>query len=100
MPIIWKVLSFTKKYKNKISNRLKIYLNENELFKTNLLDINYIEEYYAQIIENKNTELRKILLIIKKVEENKVKYKKNMSELEKYEIPKEEKIITNKKAKR
>ena len=97
LPIIWKVLSFTKKYKNKISNRLKIYLNENELFKTNLLDINYIEEYYAQIIENKNTELRKILLIIKKVEENKVKYEKNMSELEKYGIPKEEKIITNKK---
>ena len=32
IPFIWKILSFIKKYKLKISNKLKIYENEEEKF--------------------------------------------------------------------
>ena len=95
LPIFWKILSFIKIYKVKISNRLKIYVNEKEEFQSDILDINYIEEYYSKIIENKNKEIRKIQQIIKKVKENKSKYEKIQTELEKYDMPKE-KMITNK----
>ena len=93
---LWKILSFIKKYKNKISNRLKLYVNEEEFFQIDLLDINYIEEYYSKIIEKKNEEIRKLQLIIKEVEKNKISYENNFKELEKFDV-KEEKIITNKK---
>ena len=96
IPTLWKILSFIKKYKNKISNRLKLYVNEEEFFQIDLLDINYIEEYYSKIIEKKNEEIRKLQLIIKEVEKNKISYENNFKELEKFDV-KEEKIITNKK---
>lgn len=95
LPIFWKLLSFIKNYKVKISNRLKIYVNEKEEFQSDILDINYIEEYYSKIIENKNEEIRKIQQKIKKVKENKSKYEKIQTELKEYNIPKE-KMITNK----
>ena len=66
LPLLWKILSFIKSYKTKISNRLKIYVNEKEEFQTDILDISYIEEYYAKIIQNKNEEIRKIQQTIKK----------------------------------
>ena len=95
IPTLWKVLSFIKKYKTKISNKLKIYVSEDEIFKVDILDTNYIEKYYSNIIESENEEIRNIQLIIKNVEKNKLAYEKNLTELEKYNI--EEKIITNKK---
>ena len=95
IPILWRVLSFIKNYKAKISNKLKIYVNEDEIFKVDLLDINYIEEYYSKIIENQNEEIRKLQLIIKEVEKNKISYENNLKKLEKYNI--EARIITNKK---
>ncbi len=94
LPIIWKILSFLKKYKTKISNRLKLYVTENEIFKTDILDLEYIENYYAKVIENKNAKIRKIELIIKNVNSNKTLYEKNIEKLQDYGILKE-KIITN-----
>ena len=44
IPTFWKILSFMSKYKTKISNRLKIYLSENEKFEDSILSVNDIEE--------------------------------------------------------
>ena len=96
LPILWKILNFVPKYKVKISNRLKIYLNEKEKFENTTLNITNIEEFYSRMIENKNAEIRKIKLLMDKVEQNKFIYKRDLTELEKYGISKG-RIMTNKK---
>ena len=96
IPTFWKILSFMSKYKTKISNRLKIYLSENEKFEDSILSVNDIEEYYSKVIESKNEEIREINSVIEKVEERKKQYEANSIKLEKYGIS-VNKIITNKK---
>lgn len=95
LPAFWKILSFMSKYKTKISNRLKIYLSENEKFEDTILNINNIEEYYSKVIESKNEEIRKIKSDIEKVEEKKAHYEKKLIKLEEYGIAMS-KIITDK----
>lgn len=100
LPVLWKLLKCLNRYKTKISNRLKIFVEENEIFETDLLDITYIEEYYSKIIQNKNTEIRRMQSIIQKVQESKEKYENIIKELEKYDMIKNDmrknKIITDK----
>lgn len=95
VPTLWKILSFTKRFKTKISNRLKIYLNEEETFKIDFLNLNYIEEYYSKIIEDKNGKVRKLQLLLEKVEEKKKEYQKIKNRLKMYNIQMEE-MITDK----
>lgn len=58
IPYIWKILSWLQKYKLKISNRLKLFAKEDEEFGQNILNMDFIEEYYAIKQENNNKEIR------------------------------------------
>lgn len=83
IPLIWKILSFIKKYKLKISNKLKIYINEEENFNSDFIDLAIIEEYYAINIEKINGRLNELQNQIEEINNYLAKYKLCMKELEK-----------------
>lgn len=67
LPIIWKILSWTKSYKSKISDRLKIDIDANENFEAKYLNLSIIENYYAKEIAKINEKLLEIDENFKKI---------------------------------
>lgn len=83
IPTIWKVFSFIKKYKLKISNRLKIYIKEDEKFNIDIVDLAIIEAYYAKKIEEINSKISEIQYNMKQIKMYIEKYNICIQELEK-----------------
>ena len=84
IPLIWKVLSSFRKYKIKISNKLKIYANEDEIFDTDIIMIDYIEEYYAKEKEKINKIILNESKSLKLVEEYKQQYENIVESFKKF----------------
>lgn len=74
VPLIWKVLSSFRKYKIKISNKLKIFANENENFDDDIIGIDYIGEYYAKEKGKINKIISNVSESLKLAEEYKKQY--------------------------
>lgn len=99
IPVLWKLLSFSNGYKTKISNRLKIYIEDEELSKYKFLNMKDIEEYYAKEIKQLNIKLTEIKQNIDNIRTKKDTYMQILNELnESNLLNKDEKmkIITNK----
>ena len=83
IPFVWKIFSFIKTYKVKISNRLKIYKNEKEKFDNDIIDLSTIEEYYALNIKELNGRINELQNKLEKINNYQMKYKNYMKESEK-----------------
>lgn len=96
---LWKILSWTKKYQEKISNHLKIFVNEEENFGSNVIDIEWIEKYYADKIQKKNQQINEINKRLEMVQNHMTQYEKELEKLKPYDIEisdRKEDLITNK----
>lgn len=95
IPQLWKMLSFIKKYKIKISNNLKVFLNENEQFEESIINIDVIESFYANKTEKNNFLIREIEQKIEKIKKYLQQFICEMRKLKKYNID-DSKVISNK----
>ena len=99
IPKLWKMLAWIKKYQIKISNKLKIYVKENENFEKENINMDIIEDYYAKKIEQNNEEIRKENKILEKIEQTIQNYNVELKKLKKCFIQIndiQENLITNK----
>ena len=86
IPKMWKMLAWSEKYKTKISNKLKLSMNEDEDFGEELITIELIESYYVEQSEHKNTLIRAAKQKIEDIKEYKETYEKELDKLEEYHI--------------
>lgn len=86
IPKMWKILSWSEKYKTKISNKLKLEMNEDEYFGEKLITIELIEEYYAEKSQTKNALIRATKQKIEDIRQYKETYERELDKLEEYNI--------------
>ncbi len=100
IPKIWKILNLIKKYKVKISNSLKLLMNENEEFENDIITIDIIENYYANKVQSINKLIRETKQILEKVKRYKLNYNDELNSLQEWcidlsiikEIPSKDKL--------
>lgn len=97
LPIIYKLLQFIKPIQRKVSNRLKIFCDENEnTLSTDILNFDKVEIYFADVIRNKNTKMVEINTKIQQIQELINKFKELSKILsEDYKITLNDTIINN-----
>ncbi len=84
IPKIWKILNFMKRYKTKISNNLKLLMNENEEFENDIITIDIIENYYVNKVQSINEVIREEKEILEKVKRYKLNYNDELNNLQEW----------------
>lgn len=80
--MVWKILACIKRYKLKISNRLKLFANEDEEFEQNTLGIDLIESYYAKKTEENNKKIKSYKTSLDNVNNSIKKYGSQLDKLD------------------
>ncbi len=81
VPKIWKIFSFIKKYKTKISNSLKLVMSEDEEFEDDIVTIDIIENYYVNKVQSINKLIQETKGILEKVKICQLNYNDELDNL-------------------
>lgn len=86
IPRLWKIFAWIEYFKRKISQNLRIFIDEDEEFEENIISLEFIENYYANKIKEINSNLRNTKKKLELIDEYINKYQNELIKLEEYDI--------------
>lgn len=86
IPFLYKLLGFLKYFRRKRETRNRMFIESQEIFLDEYMDLAEIEEKYSYIIKNFKIELSELRKIYKEIEEFKIQYDDKLSKLKELNI--------------